>query len=535
VQAAEEHWEKESILPHRGAIRDRHGHPLAITTTTFDISLHSGDTVNPEDALRAAKVLSPVVGKSVDQIIGLYNKGITEAVPLKTGLSFDAGIKLEQAYLPGVEVVRQVRRSYPEGNLAAQLIGFVGKDQRGLSGIEADFNRELGGRPGQVVFERDTEGRQIPVGNRDEQPPTDGSDLILTIDRFVQRLIERELENAVTQHKAAGGTIIVMEPETGAILGLANRPTFDLTNLNLADERQMQLYRNRAITDLYEPGSIFKVFTMAAGLQEKRFSPTSAIDCKGYVVKYGWPIRTWDGSAHGRETMTDVLIHSCNVGAVWASDQLGPDLFYRYVADFGFGQPSGVDLGGEAAGQVRTPKDKDWSPIDLSTNSFGQGLNATPLQVITGINAIANGGKLMRPYVVSEVQGPTENRRFEPVMVRQVISPETARTVTEMMNAVVEKGENKMAVVPGYHVAGKTGTAQISSGGGYTSETTIASFAGFGPLDHPRFTILIKIDEPKDSPWGGMVASPIFRSIAEQLFVYMNIPPSDPGVLGKTN
>lgn len=249
------------------------------------------------------------------------------------------------------------------------------------------------------------------------------------------------MDKAIEKHKASGGTIIVMEPKTGAILGMASRPTFDLTKLDLRDSVDMELYRNRAITDMYEPGSIFKIVTISAALEEKKVNPQTTYQCNGRVYKYGAAISTWNFAAHGRETITDLLKNSCNVGAAWVADLLAKDKFYEYVKKFGFGQATNVGLEGESSGKVRTPADEGWTPIDLLTNSFGQGISITPLQMITAVSAVANGGLLMRPYVVKEVVSPNEKHAIEPVVVRRVISSETSRVMTDMLRQVVEDGE----------------------------------------------------------------------------------------------
>ena len=530
-QAQQEHWSKETLVSRRGTIRDRNGYPLAASVATYDVYVNASDAKNLD---KAARGLAPILGMPVEETLGKLAKADKERILIRTDVSYELGNKVAEAIIPGVEVAASTQRVYPEGNLAAALMGFVGKDNRGLTGIEETFNWELAGTAGTVMYERDSTGVPIPVGlRRVVTPPKEGQDLILTIDRFAQRLVERKLDEAITKHQARGGVIIVMEPNTGEVLAIASRPTFDLTKLDLKSNPQMELYRNRAITDLYEPGSVFKVITMATGIEEKRFTPTTAFYDGGPVNKYGWNINTWNGEHHGNETMTQVLINSCNVGAVWASDAIGRDKFYEYVARFGFGQPTNIGLSGEAPGQIRFPKDPDWKPIDMATHSFGQGMAVTPLQVVTAISAIANGGNLMRPYVLREVQGSNSNRVFQPVVVRRVISTQTSAQVIGMMKEVAEGGANKSAMVPGFHVAGKTGTASIPMPGGYTTQDTIASFVGMVPVPNPRFVILVRLDAPKDSPWGSIVASPIFSAIAKELLVYFKVPPQEPALVQK--
>ena len=529
-----EHLSRQTIPAHRGRIRDATGYTLATTVTAYNVFVNPDTSSrSPKADIATARILAPLVDLSTEEILSALSKESEEVISVKTGVCYDSGKKIAELRLPGVECVEESKRLYPEGSVAAPLIGFVGKDREGLTGIERDFDRELAGVDGTAIFEQDSTGKPIPLGLREVMPPEDGADLILTIDRFVQNLVEEELDEVIEEQSASGGTIIVMEPKTGVILGMASRPTFDLTKLDLSHDGDSDLYRNRAITDMYEPGSIFKIITMSAALEEKVVSPGTTFHCEGRVTKYGTTITTWNYAAHGEETMTDLLKNSCNVGAAWVADLLGKEKFYEYVERFGFGQLTNiglhdnVGLGGESSGQVRTPADEEWYPIDLLTNSFGQGINVTPLQMVTAVSAVANGGLLMRPLVVKEVIGPKERFTYEPVVVRRVISPDTAHVLTDLLRQVIEDGGGKLAEVPGYNMAGKTGTAEIPQQYGYDYGGTIAGFCGFGPVEDPRFVILIKIDRPQDSPWAGEVAAPVFKSIAQQLLVYLKIPPTE--------
>lgn len=530
-QARAEHWGQAESRALRGAILDRNGYPLALTTAVYNVYLEPKAT--PTQRADAARRLAPAL-ETTPQAIAAAWAGIGEQpLPLARNVTYDRGTLIAGLNLAGVSLVREPKRLYPQGSMAAPLLGFVGKEERGLTGIEAAFDREIGGVPGVLFYERDSLGQPIPAGYSELTPPQPGGDITLTIDRFIQRLIERELDKAVLTHTASGGTIIVMDPSTGEILGMASRPTFDLAQLDLRKPPPMNLFKNRAVTDLYEPGSVFKPVTMAAALNEKLITPDTAFNDGGPLVRYGWTIDTWDGRHHGRETMTQVLQNSCNIGAAWVSDLLGPERFYRYVANFGFGQPTLVGLAGEAAGQVRTPKDDGWWPIDLNTNSFGQGISVTPLQMATAYSAIANGGLLMRPTVIKEMIDDGKRRVTQPVVVRRVIAEESARLLRTMLNAAAEQGESKLAIVPGYHIGGKTGTASIPGANGYEKGKTIASFIGFVPYDAPKYVILVKIDEPKDNPYGSVVASPVFASLAKELMIYGRIPPTDPQALVK--
>jgi cell division protein FtsI/penicillin-binding protein 2 len=531
-QAQQEHVSRLDIVPRRGAILDRNGYPLAASIDTYDVLVDKHIWGGPDKARHSAETLADVLNRPTDDILADMDGSISREVVVARGLDYQASVAVEDLGLPGVRLMRSSRRVYPEGNMAPALLGFLGRDNLGLAGLEVDYDRELGGAAGALVYERDGMGNLIPMGQQKQVPAEPGADIILTIDRYMQHLVEGELDATIKKHKASGGTIIIMDPRTGAILAMASRPSFDVTHLDLTDEGKADLYRNRAITDLYEPGSVFKLITMSAALNEGLVSPQSTWVDEGVARASGWTITNWDLSAHGTQTATQILTKSLNTGAVWLSQLLGPDRFYEYVQRFGFGQLTGVGLSGEAPGQVRTPADEGWSEVDMATNSFGQGINVTPLQIITAVSAIANDGRLMRPYVVQEVRRGDESEVTQPVMVRQVITAETADTLTEMMNKVVDGITTIYAIsVPGYRVAGKTGTASISVPGGYKPDSYIASFAGFVPSDDPVLAMLVKIDEPKDVPWGSAVCAPVFARLASSILPYLKVPPEAPALV----
>jgi cell division protein FtsI/penicillin-binding protein 2 len=318
-----------------------------------------------------------------------------------------------------------------------------------------------------------------------------------------------------------------MDPMTGAILAMASRPTVNLSDVNLNDPNLEALVRNRVVTDLYEPGSVFKTITTAAALDLGLVTPTSTYDDKGAVTVGGYTIRNWDLLAHGVTTLRAFLQQSLNTGAVWLAEKVGANDFYKYVQAFGFGEATHVGLSGEADGLMRTPDDPNWYPADLATNSYGQGIAVTPLQMLSAINVFANGGLLMRPYIVSRIVTGDGVRTFEPVEVRRVIPEHTAEVVAALMNDVVEGQPYHLARVPDYQVAGKTGTTLVSIPTGYELNTTIASFAGFLPYPNPRVSILVKIDQPSGGVnLGGEVAAPVFAQVAGDIMQYLNEAPS---------
>jgi cell division protein FtsI/penicillin-binding protein 2 len=531
-QAQQEHLSRVDILPRRGAILDRNGYPLAASVDAYDVLVDKhiwgeGDKARPE-----AEELADVINRPTDDILTDLEGSISREVVVARSLDYRASTAVIDERIDGVRLVRSSRRVYPEGNMAPALLGFLGRDNFGLTGLEADYNDDLGGAAGALVYERDGKGNLIPVGQQKRVAAEPGADIVLTIDRYAQYLSERELDATIKKHKASGGTIIIMDVRTGAILAMASRPSFDVTHLDLSNEDEADLFRNRAITDMYEPGSVFKAVTMSAALDQGVVSPESTYVDEGVARVSGWAITNWDMGAHGVQTATQVLTKSLNTGAVWLSGLLGTDRFYDYVERFGFGQLTGVGLSGESPGQVRTAADDGWYEVDMATNSFGQGINVTPLQLITAIAAIANDGRLMRPYVVQEVRRGDESEVTQPVMVRQAVSPETAHTVTGMMEKVVDGITAIYSIdVPGYRVAGKTGTASISVPGGYKPDSYIASFAGFVPSDDPVLAMLVKIDEPKDVPWGSAVSAPVFARLSSAILPYLKVPPEAPALV----
>lgn len=529
AKAEEERLQQKVVRAPRGAILDRNGYPLATTVNAFDVYIDPLSWKSNRVALRSALVVAPQLNREPGELIAATRAQEQGDYLAARAVSGKVGLKLLELAPTGVKLVNVSARFYPERDLASALLGFIGRDQVGLAGIEADFDHELGGTPAALVFERDGLGNPIPFGTRIGDPPEPGGDLHLTIDRYIQRLAEERLDQAIEDFEASGGSVIIMDPHTGEILTMASRPSFRLSELDLEGKSQAELFRNRAVTDVYAPGSVMKTVTMAAAIDNGLVTPESTYYDDGRAeVPGAGAIRNWDGSAHGTTTATQVLQYSLNTGAVWLSGLLGPERFYEYVQLFGFGEPTHVGLGGEPAGLVRTPADEDWRPIDLATNSFGQGIAVSPLQILSAVAALVNDGLLMRPYIVKEVAGPDGGRALEPVPVRRVVSEETARTLVQMMNAVVEGLDYEHpAQVPGYRVGGKTGTSTIIG-----EPYTIASFVGFAPVSDPQFVMLVKVDEPQKGRLGSVVAAPVFADLAPQILAHMGVPPDDVALVG---
>jgi stage V sporulation protein D (sporulation-specific penicillin-binding protein) len=526
TSAREEHFGQQEVRAPRGAILDRNGYPLATTVDAWDIFINRADWQDPVAAQRAATFIAPIIGRSAEDLLAAVIEEERGLYLAYAGLDFDKGIDLNDADAPGLRVVQTTKRSYPEGDLASNLIGFVGRDH-GLTGIEGDFDKQLAGTPGTIYFERDSIGNRIALGaERVGRKAEPGGDIVLTIDRYVQRLVEAKLDEVIAGDGALGGTIVVMDPHTGAVLAMTSRPTFQLSELDLNDPDQ-SLFRNRAVTDVYEPGSVFKMLTAAIAVDLGHVTPESTYHDTGAVFIGPSTIRNWDFSANGTMTVTQLLQRSLNTGAVWLAQQVGPDEFYKYVQEFGINRATHIGLSGEPEGLLRTHEDPMWSEVDLATNSYGQGVAATPLQVTAAISALVNGGELMRPYIVAETRSPSDIRTFDPVVVRRVIREETANQMVDMMNRVVEGIPGHLASVRGYRVGGKTGTTTGASlADGDVTDGYIASFVGVAPVDDPKMVMLVKLDYKEDR-LGGQVAAPVFSSLAPAILAYLGVRPDD--------
>jgi cell division protein FtsI/penicillin-binding protein 2 len=525
------HTSQVTLNDRRGALLDRSGYPLAASQTAYNVMVERDNWSDPTEAAAAAQQLAEATGVPAQEMLDTVATVDVFEVPVVKDLSFEQAAVVRELSLSGVRLLEVPQRVYPEGNVAAQLLGYVGQDNAGLTGLESDLDDLLGGSEGTLTYERDGLGREISVGERNETPPQPGANIVLTIDRYIQRLAEQELDRTIKDNKAEGGTIIIVQPDTGEILAMASRPTFDVTKPDLSSDSVLALFRNRAITDPYEPGSTFKLFTMATALDQGLVTPGTGWYDSGQLNFGEWTIRNWDKSANGSQSVQDILSKSLNTGAAWLSDLCGPQVFYDYMARFGFGTATASGLSGEVDGTVRSPfNDPDhWSEVDMATNSFGQGISATPLQVAMALGAIANGGTLMKPQFVKEVAGPLGTEVRAPEAVRQVMSPETSRTLLDMMGVVADNTSKSLLDVQGYRIGGKSGTANIGDpNGGYKPETYISSYAGIAPLDNPEIAVLIKIDEPKGVPWGTVVAAPAFDAIAEKILAYLKVPPTEP-------
>jgi cell division protein FtsI (penicillin-binding protein 3) len=528
--AQKEHFRDEQIPARRGAIYDVNGTVLA-TNEAVDAVYAARKQI--EDPGKAADVLSSLIDVPRDTIFERISDQNLQFVRLKTWVSPDVSQRIKSARLPGIFLEPTTRRLYPQTGLAAHLLGFANQDGAGQYGLEEFYNDTLAGTPGHLRAETDTAGRPINFSTpREASPARDGADLVTSIDSALQYISERELGDAVKLHKASGGSVIIMEPHTGEIMAMANVPSFDPNGYAGADAAS---FPNPGISKIYEPGSTFKIITMSIGLSEHAVEPTTPINDPGSLSLAGIRITNWDGKGHSPENATQVLQYSSNVGAATIGWKVGAAKYYPHIQDYGFGNRTGIDLAGELPGQVLFPGQTNWTPSNLITNSFGQGIAVTPLQLATAVAAVANGGLLVKPHVVREIRGPDGTRKVGTTEVRRVLDPGVAATLTKMLVDSAKIGEAQFAVVPGFNVAAKTGTAQVASPtGGYAEGKFIASLMGFAPADDPKFVMLVKIDEPQDVPFGSEVAAPVWREIAKQLFVHFRIEPTDPAALAKS-
>lgn len=521
ARADRQHQKSVTLEGARGTVTDRHGKVLAMN---MEVPSIFGVPTSLDSPTNAARSLSPVLRIRRDEIEKKLRQD-KHFVWLARKVEPEQGQRLEQLSIDGIGMVMEGRRFYPKGPLLAHVLGFVGMDGLGLEGLERRYEAQLHGEKRVTILQRDALGRTVfPKGLR-EQVPAPGHALTLTIDEVIQYIAEKELEEAVNNAHAKAGTIIVIEPQSGAILAMAISPRFDPNTVaSLTADR----WRNRALTDTYEPGSTMKVVVAAAALEEKVMMPGSMVFGEnGRMTIANTTIH--DHEKLGWMTFAQMIQKSSNIGAAKTGMLLGEQRMYRYLQAFGFGQRTDVDLPGEVGGLLKSPR--EWGRRSLASISMGQEVGVTPLQMVSAVSAIANDGVLMKPYVVSEVRDQKGQllKNILPHVRRRVVSPDTARTLTTILEGVVTNGTGMKAAISGYRVAGKTGTAQKVDPrtGTYSSSLSIGSFVGFVPADAPRLAMIIVIDEPQGEAWGGVVAAPVFRRVGEQVLTYLGVSRDD--------
>jgi len=520
--------EFQMFYPERGEIYDRNGHLLAGNRTVYEVGVSLREMESPE---AMASALSANLGLTFEEV---YKK-LTESpetweyVVIQDYVAVDAAEKLKRLVeqldnaddprLSGLAFKPHLQRSYPENALASNILGFVTRDGRGYFGVEEKYNDLLAGNPVQIWVPRDpNKATEIPkVPN--------GTTLVLTINRDLQARVESILDQALSEYGAQNGTILVTNPRNGEILAMAATPRMDLNNygnyFSLYDNGSQY---NRTIGATYEPGSVLKVLTMAAALDAGTVTPETTLIDTGAIEVGGITIQNWNRDAWGQQNMTGCLQHSLNVCLAWISSQMGTQSFYGYMDRFGIGHPTGVDLSGEAPGRLKHPGDGDWYPVDLGTNAFGQGIAVTPLQMLMAASAIANEGKMATPHVLYSMLRDGHQYNVPSQYAGSPISAETAHTLNDMLAVSLEE-ESSMALLPGYRLAGKTGTAQIPTDYGYDGFHTNVSFVGWGPADDPQFMVYIWMEQPSTSIWASETAAPVFSKVAEQTVILLNIPP----------
>lgn len=524
-----------TITPARGQIYDRWGHLLAGNRTVYEVGVILQEVENPSTI---ALAMNAVIDADYDEVFSAASTEPSADAIYATLARFvteDQKQRLEQlagemqlAYgerkgsnrpsLAGITFDPRLQRSYPEKDLASNLLGFVNWEGEGFFGIEEKFNSELSGSSERVWIPFDP--------NRvDEFPEVpQGSSLILTIDRVIQAEMEKIVEDAIEESGSESATILVMDPKTGDILAAATSPRLDLNEF----WRYGEVYEdstpfNRVVSETYEPGSVFKVLTMAAAIDSGAVKPKTTFLDTGSIEVGGTIIRNWNSGAWGPQDMLGCMQHSLNVCLAWVATELGANKFYQYMQDFGLGHLTGVDMAGENSGRLKLPGDEDWYEADLGTNAFGQGVAVTPVQMLTAVSALANEGQMTFPRIVLSMIDNGKQYNTSPRISGAPITPKTAKRLTDMLTTSLEV-ESSSALVDGYTIAGKTGTAEIPTPFGYTSNQTNASFVGWGPVDDPKFLVYVWLEKPTTSPWGSVVAAPVFRQVVERLVVLLNIP-----------
>ncbi|MCX7694112.1 MAG: stage V sporulation protein D [Caloramator sp.] len=535
-----EQWTNDVIIEaRRGKILDRNENPLALSGNVDRVDVFLRDV---NDAVKNNKItkeemankLAPLLDLSKDSILKKLNMKYN-AVTLKRRIDKDIGNKIRELKLPGVIVSEDTKRYYPNGNFLAHVLGTTDSDGNGRSGLEMYYNKELKGIPGRLIVQGDAYHRELPYDAPVYVPPKDGYDLVLTIDQSIQFFVERALEQGLEEYKAKRISAIVMDPKTGEILAMANKPDYDPNNpLGGKDiQEALNSWRNRMVQENFEPGSILKVYTAAAALEENIVNQNSKFVCTGSKMVAGRRIKCWKTSGHGTQTFAEILQNSCNVGFMEVGLELGAERLRKYFTQFGFGQKTGIDFPGEEKG-ILIPV-SSMGPVETANQAFGQGVAVTGIQYITALSAIANDGVMMQPHFLKKLlytdkDGNTSViREYKPQVVKQVISKDTAVELRRLLEDVVSKGGAKKAYLEGYHVGGKTGTAQKVAQNpkeGYQPGKYISSFGAIVPANNPRFTILISIDEPDPSNYyAGSTAAPLAKIIIEDIVKYLNIEP----------
>ncbi len=513
--AVSQYGQKSVISARRGSILYSDGYPMAIDVDSFVAFVEPQHLRLPHEKELAFGSLFSASDSALPNLLQAKNSKLSW-IRLASNIDTETKQRIEELNISGIGFDKESARSYPSGTSSAYLTGFLGRDaqgeKQGYFGLEGFYNRKLSGRPGISRQDIDALGNPIVIGYQKTITSQPGADVHTSIDRTVQYLLTKHLEEGLAKYQAKSGTIAIIETETGQILGMASVPSYDPLHY---PETDPILYRNPIVSEGYEPGSTFKTIVMAAALDAKVISPDTNCElCSGPVTISGETVKNYNDKYYPNSSMTDVILHSDNVGMVYVGRKLGRNRLLDYLRGFGFGKLSGIDIQEEDTPSMK--KNEDWYDIDWATASFGQGIAVTRIQMLAAVNTIANGGRYVPPRVALSDKPPSSKR---------IISPSAAATMTSIMQNGVEKGEVRYHRVPGYSVAGKTGTAQVPIAGHYDKDKVIASFVGFAPADKPKFTMLVTLLEPKTSPWGSTTAAPLWFAVARDLFRYFKIAP----------
>jgi len=530
TQQAEDLWRRNiPVEAKRGDILDRNGSVLAYNGSAPTVVVIPAQV---KDKPATAKQLAAVLEMKEEKVLKMISKRtlLTYLAPGGRKISDEKAKQVRGLGLMGVYVTEEGKRQYPEDGLAAHILGFAGVENQGLTGLERWYDEQLKGKRGRISFFANARGEEMPSEDDEYVAPQNGLNLVTTIDREIQTFLEREIENVQAQYNPDGVIGLVADPQSGEILALANYP-----NYKPGDYRsypQESYNRNLAIWKNFEPGSTFKIVTLAAALEEQKIKLTDPFFDPGYYEVAGRKIRCWKPGGHGQETMLDVVENSCNPGFMLMGQKLGKEKLFEYIGKFGFGRKTGIDIPGEGNGIMFKPERV--GPLELATTSFGQGVSVTPIQQVMAVSAIANGGNLMKPHIAKEWRDPVTNEVVEsvqPEVVRRVVSEGTARQVRDTLESVVARGTGKNAFLEGYRVGGKTGTAQVAENGAYKKGHYIVSFIGMAPADNPRLVAYIAVDNPKGPLiFGGVIAAPVVGKVLADSLHYLKVPTSSEGI-----
>lgn len=539
---AVDQWTSEvQISAKRGRILDKNENELAVSANVYRVDLDLNTLRNTMEDLKltpedVADKLSQILEIKTEEIVKIINKKFPNGLPygsatLKRRIEKPMADKVRDLKINGVIVSADTKRYYPNNNFLAHVLGHTNSDGNGLTGVELSYNKILSGEPGKRIAEMDsTRSRELPYVISEFSKPKDGKDVVLTIDEMIQHFAEKAADQALSDNKAKAVTVIAMDPNNGEILAMVNKPDYNPNNPWIEGKNYEELqafWRNRAVNDAYEPGSIFKVFTAAAAMGENVVSDNDKFVCNGSVTIGGRTIHCWKTSGHGTQGFVDILKNSCNVGFAEVGKKIGKEKLYEYIKKFGLGEKTGIDLAGESRGIIKKPE--NMADIDLATISFGQANTMSPIQYLTAFNAVANGGKLITPHVLKKVVHYDEqtgkeivDEEYKNFNERQILDSNKTAILRGYLEKVVSEGGGKKAFIEGYHIGGKTGTAQKVINGVYGQGKYISSFAGMAPADKPQITLFVSIDEPDPSNYyAGQITAPVAQQIFNDIFNYL--------------